>query len=83
MNEPKEIEIVISKGRVRVIYDDDIADLIEEGDSSITRASHVEPAGHGWYADMSPSGGPVLVGFRNRKQALSAEVAWLKDNRDL
>jgi hypothetical protein len=59
--------------------------LLDEGPSSVVRASHVEPDDEngGWFADMSPSGGPKLTGFRLRSEALAAEVAWLEQNRGL
>jgi len=44
----------------------------------ITRASHLEPDRDGfWWADMGPSGGPVLGPFRSRSEALGAERGWL------
>lgn len=34
-----------------------------------------------WQVDMRPSNGPVLTGrWRNRLEALQAEVEWLQDN---
>ena len=54
----KELDIVISEdGRLRFVYDDDLADLIPAGYTCpIQRASHVEPAmGGGWEADMRPA----------------------------
>lgn len=51
----------IVDGHLRFIYSDEAAGLLEQGDARVERASHVEPApGGGWYADMRPSGGPVL-----------------------
>lgn len=47
---------------------------------AIRRASHVEPVGTQWQADMSPSGGPLLGPFNRRSEALAAEVAWLETN---
>ena len=39
---------------------------------------HVEPDRDGfWWADMGPSGGPVLGPFRSRSEALAAEMGWL------
>ena len=65
-------------GTARMIYSDELADLLAQGTSTIRRASHVEPAPNGgWIADMSPSDGPVLGPFALRQQALDAEVAWL------
>jgi len=71
-------------GNARFIYSDEIAFMLEEGDATVTRASHVEPAARGgWEADMGPSDGPVLGPFKLRSEALDAEVAWLRENRGL
>lgn len=70
-----------SDGIVRAIYDDDLADLLSElGEPHTQRASHVEPDGSGWSADLSPVGGPILGPFTTRREALSAEVEWLDIN---
>lgn len=42
----------------------------------------------GWVADMTPSGGPVLLAedghpFKTREAALDAERAWLREHRGL
>ena len=34
----------------------------------------------GWWADMRPSGGPILGHFRSRQEALDAELAWLSEH---
>lgn len=89
----------IRDGRLVFIYSDDAAGLLDEGESQITRASHVEPAtsigwdGGGWIADMRPSRGPILFdgtdargvkrAFTTRAAALAAEVAWLREHRGL
>jgi hypothetical protein len=66
------------QGDARAIYGEAI-DLAEIGTVDMRRASHVEPAeGGGWYADLSPVGGPLLKGFRLRSEALAAEVHWLE-----
>ncbi len=68
-------------GDVSFIYSDDLAGLLQEGQPTITRASHVEPTSNGqWEADMSPVNGPVLGPFRLREEALAQEVIWLKEN---
>jgi hypothetical protein len=78
------IEHLISvddEGRLTFIYSDDLLFLHELGRSSVTRASHVEPTSAGeWTADMNPSNGPVLGPFKTRKEALDAEIEWLKEN---
>jgi len=73
-----EMELVVDAGGcVRCVYDEAL-DLRELGKLQITRASHVEPDRNGfWWADMGPSGGPVLGPFRSRTEALGAERGWL------
>ena len=76
-----EIELVVGcDGGVRCIYDEAL-DLREIGKLQITRASHVEPDAEGyWWADLGPSGGPVLGPFKSRAEALEAERGWLADS---
>ena len=78
MSEPTEMELVVGvDGDVRCIYGEEL-DLREIGRLIITRASHVEPDTAGmWWADMGPSGGPVLGPFGTRGEALAAEREWL------
>ena len=73
-----EMELVVGcDGGVKCIYDEAL-DLREIGKLQITRASHVEPDRDGfWWADMGPSGGPVLGPFASRTEALGAEREWL------
>ena len=73
-----EMELVVDAGGdVRCVYGEEL-DLRELGKLQITRASHVEPDRDGfWWADMGPSGGPVLGPFRSRSEALIAERGWL------
>jgi hypothetical protein len=73
-----EMELVVGcDGDVRCIYDEAL-DLRGIGRLQITRASHVEPDAEGyWWADMRPSGGPVLGPFSSRTEALTAERGWL------
>ena len=75
-----DMELVVGcDGGVRCIYDEAL-DLREIGKLQITRASHVEPDAEGyWWADMAPSGGPLLGPFSSRTDALGAERAWLAD----
>lgn len=70
-----------SDGSLLAIYNDELADLMDEGSATVTRASHVEPNpnGAGWIADMAPLSGPVLGPFRLRQEALDAEVEWIKN----
>jgi hypothetical protein len=74
-------------GRIQMIHDDTLAGIYRHGPTTIKRASHVEPgdASRGqdptlWYADMSPSGGPILPPHPTRSAALAAEVVWLNEN---
>ena len=69
--------VVDPGGGVRCLYGEAIP-LDCLGAVSIARASHVEPEGGGWYADLEPCGGPKLGPFPIRSEALRAEEAWLK-----
>lgn len=78
----KQIKLVVSNGQIKTIYDDELTVLFDGADVKIERASHVEP--HelygGWYADMRPVAGPVMVGFTTRKEALSAEAQYINQH---
>ena len=78
MSEPTDLELVVGvDGGVKCIYDEAL-DLRALGKLQITRASHVEPDREGfWWADMGPSGGPVLGPYVSRSEALAAERGWL------
>ncbi len=67
-------------GDLQFVYADDLQPLTELGESTTRRASHVEPAGSRWTADLSPVDGPVLGPFDYRKEALAAEYEWLRAN---
>lgn len=68
-------------GSVRFIWSDDLAEMLDLGQATVARASHVEPNESGqWEADLSPVNGPVLGPFRLRGEALAAEVAWLREH---
>jgi hypothetical protein len=74
------IAIVIDKstGNARAIYSDDAAGLYRQiGTTETRRASHVEPDGDQWAANMAPVAGPVLIGYQSRAEALAAEVQYL------
>ena len=77
-----EMELVVgADGVARCIYDKAL-DLRQLGKLQITRASHVEPDAEGyWWADMGPSGGPVLGPYGSRSEALGAEREWLMRGR--
>ena len=72
------LTITIRNGACVFVYDDALLPVLQAGDATVRRASHVEPDdGGGWFADMGPSGGPVLRGFATRAAALAAEREWL------
>ena len=75
------MEILVSVlGNARCVYSDAIP-LSQLGKLSIHRASHVEPDSQGqWRADLSLVEGPTLGPFEKRKDALAAELEWLRDN---
>jgi hypothetical protein len=76
-----QTKIVISKtGAIRFIYNDQLKPLLSQGVASIKRASHVEPEGDKWFADMGPVSGPKLGPFSLRSQALEAERQWLEEH---
>jgi hypothetical protein len=72
------MELVVGvDGIARCIYDEAL-DLREVGKLQITPASHVEPDAEGfWWADMGPSGGPMLGPYSSRPEAWQAERGWL------
>jgi hypothetical protein len=79
---PQTLLEISADGRLRFVWDDRLADLVNAGETRVRRASHVEPApgGWGWIADLTPSGGPVVGPFRLRREALAAEVRWIQEN---
>jgi hypothetical protein len=67
-------------GTVRCVFGEQI-DLVQLGQLSIRRGSHVEPTPDGqWTADLAPVHGPLLGPFSTRTAALNAEVTWLQEN---
>lgn len=85
MSSPEaSLSISVENGVLTFIYDDELLILAKLGKMHTKRATHVEPY-EGlyatlWKADLSPSGGPKLIGFETRREALDAEVEWLKEN---
>ena len=75
------MEIRIKGSQIRFIYNDDLAGLMEQGHTTIKRASHVEPCEGGWKADLAPVDGPILGPFNKRSEALQEEVNWLLANK--
>lgn len=82
INQHKSISIRIDAktGVITAIYDDALANFIVDNNSSVKRASNVEPVPGGWSADLSPVNGPTLGPFTLRADALAAEIEWLKEN---
>lgn len=89
-----ELVILIDDAGVHFVYSDDLAEVFVGEPQTTRRASHVEPFGQGWLADMRPSGGPVLfdtgtdnplgrVAFKTRQAALDAERQWLREHKGL
>ena len=78
----KSIEVIITPSGLTKSVFDDLLDLRRLGAIEIQRGSHVEPTEGGqWTVDLSPVGGPLLLGpFDKRSEALAAEVAWLQQN---
>ena len=58
----KEHVIRIEGGTASFVYSDALAPLLEQGQATVTRASHGEPhpTRPGWLVDMRPSGGTVF-----------------------
>jgi hypothetical protein len=68
-------------GSMKMLYDDSLKSLMDEGKTEVARASDVEPDGKGgWTADLTRVGGPVLGPFPLREDALTAEKEWLWNN---
>jgi hypothetical protein len=77
----EEVLLIAPDGTLRFIYSDTLAKLFfSEGKVSTRRASHVEPEGNRWVADLSPVGGPRLGPFDTRAEALTAERDWLLEH---
>jgi hypothetical protein len=73
--------IMIGPEGIRFVHADELAELLAgQGPRKTKRASHVEPAGEAWQADMSPVGGPVLGPFPSRREALAAEFRYLVEH---
>lgn len=71
--------LIDEDGNLEFIYADDLRPLLELGQATIRRASHVEATPDcRWTADLSPVGGPTLGPFELREQALQAETIWLE-----
>ncbi len=74
------VVVIGADGLLKFIHDDDLNGLLDEGEAAITRASHVEPDGRDWFADLAPVLGPKLGPFSTRRAALRAEHDWLLEN---
>lgn len=70
----------LPNGSAVSIYTEDL-NLGHLGRLSHARASHVEPTNNGrWTADLSPVNGPLLGPYKNRSEALQAELNWLNEH---
>ena len=67
-------------GTLTFLWDDSLGSLLHLGEGSLQRASHIEPQGIEWGADLSPIGGPALGTFPLRNDALIAERDWLQQH---
>ncbi|MCX6380325.1 MAG: hypothetical protein NT023_12765 [Armatimonadetes bacterium] len=67
-------------GTLTFLWDDGLGSLLHLGEGSLQRASHIEPQGTEWVADLSPVGGPTLGTFPIRNDALIAERGWLQQH---
>ena len=84
----KDIELFVdADGTAQAVYSDELVDLFPGATLETRRASHVEPhpTKSGWFADMIPSGGPVLGAdgavihqweFANAGSAERADALW-------
>ena len=55
-------------------------DLSDEALISLARLPIDETPANTWWADLTPSGGPVLGPFEKRSQALAAEAVWIQEH---
>ena len=73
------IDVVISRGKARAIYSEELVPYIRALDGKIERATYAEPADDGtWYVDLTKFGGGLVRGFETRQAAVDWEIAWLK-----
>lgn len=73
--------IVVGPDGIKFIHDDNLmAALKGLGPARTKRASHVEPEGENWTADMAPVGGPRLGPYATRGEALAAEFRYLVEH---
>jgi hypothetical protein len=73
----EQVLVITADGRIRFVWDDDLAALCEHGRPTITRAGDVEPTsdGSGWTADCRRIGGGVYGPYPLRQTALEHERA--------
>lgn len=84
----QEQKLLIKDGKVTSLYKDGNShQLLEKlgGNAIIRRASFVEAPEKEmkdieFTVDLSPSGGPVINGFKSYKEAVNAEIKWLNEN---
>jgi hypothetical protein len=81
-------QILIKKGTLKALYKDGHShQLLSKlgGKATIKRASHVEAPLQSldnieFEVDLTPSGGPILKGYKSYQEAVEAEVEWLNKN---
>lgn len=75
---------LLPDGTLEFLYGDDLSPLMSLGNTTIQRASTVDPRQENgqvnWYADLALSGGPELGPFPTREEAIVAETTWLNQN---
>ena len=70
------------QGDLQFIYQEEI-NMEDLGASTIRRASEVEPIEDSqWCANLARLGGPMLGPFKNRSEAIEAELAWIESLRE-
>jgi hypothetical protein len=80
--------LLIKDGKVTSLYKDGSShQLLEKlgGKASIKRASFVEAPEEvlndiEFTVDLTPSGGPVMRGFKTYAEAVEAEINWINEN---
>lgn len=80
--------LYIKDGKVVSLYKDGNShQLLEKlgGTALIRRASYVEAPETNlqnieFTVDLTPSGGPIITGFKSYEEAVNAEINWINEN---
>ena len=64
----------------RASHVDQYLDLSDKAKLEVRHMLKQQPPYPGWFADLSPSGGPVLGPFNTHSEAIKAELTWLFEN---